>query len=91
MQRAYNETWTNLEGYRDPTAGSAIRNTVNPPRRSDCRTVGVNRPDLMVVTTIFNVLKNICTLHGLTIADITLRENSTRYEWGIADFGGKAK
>ncbi len=88
MQRAYNETWTNLEGYRDPTAGSAIHNTVNPPRRSDCRTVGVNRPDLMVVTTIFNVLKSICTLHGLTITDITLRENSTRYEWELADFGG---
>ena len=91
MQRAYNETWTNLEGYRDPTAGSAIRNTVNPPRRSDCRTVGVNRPELMVVTTIFNVLKSICTLHGLTIADITLRENSARYEWNLADFGGIAK
>lgn len=91
MQRAYNEIWTNLEGYRDPTAGSAIRNTVNPPRRSDCRTVGVNRPELMVVTTIFNVLKSICTLHGLTIADITLCENSTRYEWNLADFGGKTK
>jgi hypothetical protein len=43
----------------------------------------------MVVSTIFNVLKSICTLHGLTIADITLRENSTRYEWNLADFGGR--
>ena len=86
MQRAYNETWTNRDGYNDPTAGNAIRNMT--PRRSDCRTVGSSRPDLLVVTTIFNVLKSICTLHGLTIADITLRENSTRYEWNLADFGG---
>ena len=89
MQRAYNETWTNHDGYKDPTAGSAIRNLSQPHTRSDCRTVGISRPDLMVVTTIFNVLKSICTLHGLTIADITLRENSTRYEWTLEDFGGR--
>ena len=88
MQRAYNETWTNRDGYRDPTAGSAISN-MTTPRRSDCRTVGTAKPDMLVVSTIFNVLKSICTLHGLTIADITLRENSTRYEWSLADFGGR--
>ena len=87
MQRAYNETWTNREGYRDPTVGAAIRNLT--PHRSDCRTVGVACPDLLVVTTIFNVLKSICTLHGLTIADIKIRENSTRYEWSLADLGGR--
>jgi len=85
MQYVYNEMRTNQDGYRDTTAGQAVRNIMSPPRRSDCRTEGWKRPDpaLMAVRAFFGILRNVCALQGLSIKDITLEEVSTRSAWTL--------